>query len=120
MLLDALRFNDEEITIASVNNLLTVLNSKVNNATLNAVLPLVLVGGSQIIIPAKSFIKFIVVDTNGVAVNFACGTQHNTSDIIATEDINQYGVYGVNRYEIFETTYYFSGISTNTIITIHR
>jgi hypothetical protein len=114
--------DEDELPIASITNLQTVLNNKADKSVvdaLNSRTVLLEPGTTSWLVPADTTIEKFIIKAP-TPINFICGTTEGGNDII-----DEFAVAGLKPYSLdhpfdVATTIYFGGISGDTIIKILR
>ncbi|MBS1641534.1 MAG: hypothetical protein JSR11_03565 [Bacteroidetes bacterium] len=120
-LFDALYFLDEILDISKINGLDVLINSKASANRVAALEPIVLVGAASITIAAGTALRTIwMKDTTPISATV--GTAPGLDDLYELVSANVNGSLLFDGIRIFEnnTTIYFNGITSNTVIKIFK
>jgi hypothetical protein len=119
--LDSFRHRSETVAISEVDELPTVLQNKADVVTVNYLLPVML--------PYNEFAwkasagtlieKILIISDVDLIVNI--GTSNEGNEIAEGVEVNHgYGIVTVDYFIRTDTTIYFTGVTSNTIIKIYR
>lgn len=118
--LDSFIHKDEQLTVGNVQNLSTILSQKADSSALQLVTPVLLpVNTTQWVAPIGTLIEGIIFLTTGTK-NIKVGTSPGGEEIVFLQEINSKAIFRPDFICDTETTIYFSGVGSNTIIKILR
>lgn len=118
--LDSFIHKDDQLTVENIQNLSTILSQKAEASALQLITPVLLPQNTtQWVAPAGTLIEGIVFMTSG-SKNIKVGISPEGEEIIFLQEITTKAIFRPDFICDIETTIYFSGVGSNTIIKILR
>ncbi len=114
--------DEDNLSIESVTNLQTVLNSKASQAAVDAINNQSIViqpGTLSWVVPAGTLIeKFLIIAPT--TITFKVGITNGGNEVIEEFEVANWAVYQKDIYYSAQTTIYFGGVAPDTTIKIFK